>query len=101
MNNFFILLLVCFLSGCGTIVSHIEGDDYYDNGHSTLPRAYSGVVLDYRMFYHPQYSEPNNVELFFLLDLPLSFVLDTVILPYTGYKQIVDGNYGEKSSLDE
>jgi len=29
-----------------------------------------------------------------LLDLPLSGVLDTVVLPYTIYQQVVDGNIG-------
>jgi uncharacterized protein YceK len=95
MNKILTLILVAFLSGCGTILSHVEGDNYNDLDHETLPRAYSGVVLDYRMFYHPQYSQPNNMELFFFIDLPISLVADTLILPYTGYKQIVEGSYGE------
>lgn len=31
-----------------------------------------------------------------LLDLPLSFIADTVILPYTVYKQITEGNISTK-----
>ena len=100
MNIIITIIFCCLITGCGTILSHVEGDDYVDVGHQTLPRVYSGVVLDYRMLYHPQYSESNNVEPFFFLDLPISFVLDTVILPYTGYKQIVNGSYGENNDME-
>ena len=83
-------------TGCGTIVSQVIGDGYRDPPHKTLPRAYSGAVLDFRTFYHPHYSEPNNLEFFFFIDLPMSLVLDTIILPYTGYRQITDGSFGEE-----
>ncbi len=81
MNKILTLILSALLSSCGTILSHVEGDNYSDLDHDPLPRAFSGVVLDYRMFYHPNYAQSNNLEFFFLLDLPMSLVADTLILP--------------------
>ena len=94
MKKYLMILIGFYLSGCGTIMSHIEGDGYSGIDHETLPRVYSGAILDSRCFYHPEYSEPNNVEFLCLVDFPFSFILDTALLPYTVYRQIADGNYG-------
>ncbi|MGR6980581.1 YceK/YidQ family lipoprotein [Testudinibacter sp. P27/CKL/0425] len=61
----FIFLLGWLLSGCGTIVALINPSTPYS--------AYAGVKYDYRMA--QQWGLP-------ILDLPLSFILDTALLPY-------------------
>ncbi len=89
-----LLILLSQLIGCGTIVSlSLEEETIDQNAYSTLPRAYSGVILDSRCIHHPHDHSPNNVEVFCLIDLPISFVLDTVLLPYTATTQIMYGSY--------
>jgi len=94
---FRVLTIVLFLScitGCGTIASlSLEEDAIDQNAYSTLPRIYSGTVLDSRCIYHPHEKSPNNLEAFCLIDLPISLVLDTVFLPYTAMMQIKYGSY--------
>ncbi|MGV6988281.1 YceK/YidQ family lipoprotein [Testudinibacter sp. P80/BLE/0925] len=53
------------LSGCGTIVSLINQTQPYS--------AYAGVKYDYEMA--QRWGLP-------ILDIPLSFILDTALLPY-------------------
>lgn len=53
------------LSGCGTIVKLIDPTEKYT--------AYAGTAYDFEMA--QQWGLP-------ILDLPLSFLLDTVLLPY-------------------
>ncbi|KAE9526459.1 YceK/YidQ family lipoprotein [Testudinibacter aquarius] len=61
-----ILLLTCLaLSGCGTIVTLINPTQPYS--------AYAGVKYDYQMA--QSWGLP-------ILDIPLSFILDTALLPY-------------------
>ncbi|TNH04160.1 YceK/YidQ family lipoprotein [Testudinibacter sp. TR-2022] len=61
-----ILLLACLaLSGCGTIVTLINPTQPYS--------AYAGVKYDYQMA--KSWGLP-------ILDIPLSFILDTALLPY-------------------
>ncbi|MGR3807237.1 Uncharacterized conserved protein YceK [Pasteurella testudinis DSM 23072] len=61
-----ILLLFCLsLGGCGTIVALINPSQPYS--------AYAGVKYDYEMA--KSWGLP-------ILDLPLSFILDTALLPY-------------------
>ncbi|OOF54559.1 hypothetical protein BKK56_09305 [Rodentibacter genomosp. 2] len=59
----FILTALFALSGCGTVVKLVS-QDY---------TAYAGVAYDLEMA--KQWGVP-------ILDLPLSFLLDTVLLPY-------------------
>jgi uncharacterized protein YceK len=61
----FILLLGLLLSGCGTIVALINPTKPYS--------AYAGVKYDYAMA--QRWGLP-------ILDIPLSFILDTALLPY-------------------
>ncbi|MDH5732065.1 MAG: YceK/YidQ family lipoprotein [Gammaproteobacteria bacterium] len=63
-----------------------------------MPRIYSGTIFDSRCIYHPDKAGANNMELFCLIDLPLSILLDTLILPYTIYTQIRYGSYGIECS---
>jgi uncharacterized protein YceK len=91
------------LSSCGTLLSQAAGKSGCGEDPATLPNAYSGVVLDvqqgfrYRCppvgectFFSPGPSA--NVELFLILDIPLSLALDTILLPYTVYQQVNHGN---------
>ncbi|OOF39365.1 hypothetical protein BKK47_06970 [Rodentibacter mrazii] len=61
----FILTALFALSGCGTVVKLVDPSQDYT--------AYAGVVYDLEMA--KQWGVP-------ILDLPLSFLLDTVLLPY-------------------
>jgi len=56
-------------------------DDY-------LPRIYSGVFNDIRIYDHT----PTNEVLFLITDFPFSLVLDTLVLPYTITTQVMWGN---------
>lgn len=60
-----ILTALCGLSGCGTVVKLIDPQTPYT--------AYAGATYDLEMA--QQWGLP-------ILDLPLSFLLDTVLLPY-------------------
>ncbi|KGQ69997.1 hypothetical protein OA57_07945 [Chelonobacter oris] len=66
MYKFLSLSLFCLtLSGCGTIVTLINPATPYS--------AYAGVKYDYQMA--QRWGLP-------ILDIPLSFILDTALLPY-------------------
>jgi uncharacterized protein YceK len=81
-----LLLVLVSLSGCATIITtaFAPGDRRLDGpNRPAFPWVYSGTFLDYHCFWHPQSRETNNVELFCLIDLPLSAVADTLILPVT------------------
>jgi uncharacterized protein YceK len=95
--------LALALSSCGTLLSQAAGRSGCGNTPATRPNVYSGFVLDvqeglrYRCpatgectFFAP--GPTANVELFLLLDIPLSLALDTVLLPYTAYQQAKHGN---------
>lgn len=98
-----IVPLLLVLASCGTLLSQAGGPGGCGSNPATLPNVYSGVVLDVQggldykcpvsgecEFFSPGAS--NNVELFLLLDIPLSLTLDTILLPYTAYKQLKHGN---------
>lgn len=95
-------LSVCawLLSGCGTAASvmQMDADVARDMRKQktycqSIPRIYSGLAFDFCVLHAPP--DPSGVLVpFVLLDLPLSGVLDTVVLPYTIYQQVVDGNIG-------
>lgn len=91
------------LASCGTLLSQAAGKSGCGEHPATLPNAYSGVVLDVqgglRYRCHPvgecTWFSPGpsaNVELFLILDVPLSLALDTILLPYTVYRQVKHGN---------
>jgi len=64
-----ILLLTCIISGCSTI-------------GVTLPTRspYAGTAYD---ILYTMSVFPHPYMLFGIIDLPLTFVLDTLVLPYT------------------
>ena len=97
-----VLGLSLMLGGCGTTITVLREDSvtvqslkakktYCD----TVPRVYSGVAYDLCSLHAP----PNSGSGFLLngvpwafLDVPLSGVLDTLVLPYTIYRQSADGS---------
>ncbi|MDH2997812.1 hypothetical protein A1D22_00485 [Pasteurellaceae bacterium LFhippo2] len=64
----FLLILASCLSGCGTIISMMNED------HS----VYAGVSRDFKAI-----QQGGVVGVLAVVDLPLSFVLDTLMLPVT------------------
>ncbi len=90
-------LVFCFLSGCFTIWTQ-------DTGEPPGPRVFSGTrahvmaMASGRVFWH--HGEYWTLKaglvpilIWFPLDLPLSFVADIVILPYTIPAQLMYGNF--------
>lgn len=66
MRKIALILTALFaVSGCGTVVTLIDPSENYT--------AYAGVAYDLEMA--QKWGLP-------ILDLPLSFLLDTVLLPY-------------------
>lgn len=86
------------LAGCGTAVTVLQGDEEAARSLrkqktycQTIPRVYSGMAHDFCLLHAPP--EPTGFLVpFVLLDLTLSGVFDTVVLPYTIYRQAVDGS---------
>ena len=88
------------LSGSGTAASvwQMDADVARDLRKQktycqSIPRSYSGLAFDFCVL-HASPDPSGVLEPFVLLDLPLSGVLDTVVLPYTIYRQASDGNPG-------
>ncbi|AWM95087.1 YceK/YidQ family lipoprotein [Pseudomonas sp. 31-12] len=88
------------LSGCGTALTVLQDDEDATRGLrkqktycQSIPRIYSGLAYDFCILNAPP--DPTGVLVpFVLLDLTLSGVMDTVSLPYTIYRQAIDGNLG-------
>ncbi len=83
--------LSALAAGCATIGT-LQADlvqremDLNPGLPQTLARPYSGTVADANCVAHWQ------VAVFCFFDLPLSLVLDTVVLPYTIYQQAEHGS---------
>ena len=90
-----IVFLLILVGGCASIYTQSH-DAYLDaqvdcSDSKTIPNVYSGFVFDL-------YCVPaENAGFFCLVDLPLSFSLDSLILPYTIYKQSKNGSWYQKS----
>lgn len=65
LRHSLVLVVLVALSGCGTLVKLIDPTARYT--------AYAGTAYDWQMA--QQWGLP-------ILDLPLSFLLDTALLPY-------------------
>lgn len=86
------------LSGCGTVKTLNDekgaADDlarWQSNCHS-IPRAYSGASYQFCNLNAPARSGSHWSAGTIALDLALSGVADTVMLPYTGYLQYQHGD---------
>jgi hypothetical protein len=60
------------------------------DGPKSWPRIFSGVLADGYCIGHDQSFQAG---FFCLVDVPLSFVGDVLVSPYTAYQQIAHGNY--------
>jgi uncharacterized protein YceK len=69
-----------FLQGCLTVVT-LHNPEERCGAKQPIPRVYSGTRCDVHGL------SADNVGVIALLDMPLSFVADTIVLPYTVYKQ--------------
>ena len=101
-----LLLVMGLLSGCGTIRT-VGGDPVAlpvpKKGHEScqsISRIYSGIQYDY-CFVNDD--DGTNWELWNLLfwDYPLSFVADTIVLPYTIVRQLISGDIGAPAESEE
>ena len=100
MSRRAVLLGVCFfvLSGCGTAVTVLQDDAEAARALrkqktycQSIPRVYSGLAYDFCALNAPP--DPTGILVpLVLLDLTLSGAFDTVVLPYTLYRQSTDGN---------
>ena len=86
-----LLCLMLTLQGCASIYtnrhSFYEADEFSCDETHSIPRVYSGTVLD---IYNVG---AENAGFFVLVDVPFSLILDTVLLPYTAYRQFKDGDW--------
>lgn len=100
MKKMAVVLGACSLtlSGCGTALTVLQDDADAARGLrkqktycQSIPRVYSGLAYDFCVLNAPP--DPTGVLVpLVLLDLGLSGALDTVVLPYTLYRQGTDGN---------
>ena len=90
MAWFKLLSIFCliFLSACGTLANRIEDPYRYDSVDLPYPRntIYGGVATTIYFIRH-EFRSPTTSNMPFPLDIPLSFVADTLILPLTIYEE--------------
>jgi uncharacterized protein YceK len=81
------------LTGCATAFTLSTAEkETRCNSDCNVPHVYSGTAMDICGL------TADNLALFALLDLPLSLVADTVVLPYTIYAQNKYRNISVKGS---
>jgi len=86
------------LTGCGTVSTVFQADEDAARGLrkqktycKSIPRVYSGLAYDFCVLNAPP--DPTGMFVpFILADMALSGALDTVVLPYTLYRQGTEGN---------
>ncbi|EXF92981.1 hypothetical protein HK44_004595 [Pseudomonas fluorescens HK44] len=98
------LLAALMLAGCGTIQTVVRHDDAaikslkeQKSYCGAVPRIYSGVTYDFCTLNAPLRSgvdaqKYDNATIIVLIDAVISGALDTVLLPYTIYRQQADGS---------
>lgn len=98
-----LFLLSVMLTGCGTIDTVFRDNRvtsqklaHWQSHCDSVPRVYSGAVLDFCALHAPPWQqtglEGQPSTSLMLLDLLLSAVSDTLVLPYTIYLQDRDGS---------
>ncbi|MFJ2488688.1 YceK/YidQ family lipoprotein [Pseudomonas sp. NPDC087639] len=86
------------LSGCGSALTVLQDDADVARDMrkqktycQSISRIYSGLAYDFCVLNAPP--DPSGYLVpFVLLDLPLSGAFDTVVLPYTIYRQVTEGH---------
>lgn len=107
LKLFLITFFVFYISGCASLGTTFDGGNSTENISDSgirydcrsgvySPRVYSGVHYIFTGSYNAFYAQ------LALLDIPLSFAMDTLLLPYTLPKQIRYGGYcdGKEKSYD-
>jgi uncharacterized protein YceK len=104
--------LCLLLAGCGTLVTQFDEKDRYTfpgSRQRNIPQVYSGTAADLVFAKDVMFEttgatgEEQGAECCFspfylVVDLPLSFVADTILLPYTIWKQIFQGSIWKSSA---
>lgn len=103
MKAFIMCLVAASLTGCGTLKTLTDEDGAADDlarwesNCSVVPRIYSGAAYQFcnldsapRVKNVPSWeAQPPEA---YLLDLGLSAIADTLLLPYTAYQQVAHGS---------
>ncbi|MBK5518015.1 MULTISPECIES: YceK/YidQ family lipoprotein [unclassified Pseudomonas] len=97
-------LAALMLAGCGTVQTVARGDAVasrilkeQQSYCGAVPRIYSGVIFDFCYLNAPlergrEANTPTTAPAIVLVDVLLSGVMDTLVLPYTIYRQQADGS---------
>ncbi|MFW9081413.1 YceK/YidQ family lipoprotein [Pseudomonas sp. P2757] len=99
-----VTLAAMMLAGCGTVQTVVRSDQTAVDDLKekktycgAVPRIYSGLTYDFCLL-HAERPQPvdtfnfNNATPAVFFDAAASGVLDTLLLPYTIYKQNADGS---------
>lgn len=92
------VMLTSALGGCGTVrtVSNeskaVDDLAKWQTNCYTISRAYSGVAYQFCNLNSPPRTGPHWATFPILLDMAASGIVDTFVLPYTGYQQYKQGN---------
>ncbi|EJN27421.1 hypothetical protein PMI35_03525 [Pseudomonas sp. GM78] len=104
MKNLFMLLAVLILAGFGTVQTVMRADEVAAKSLKeqksycgAIPRIYSGVTYDFCYLNAPlekgrDAQNHDSAPAIVLIDVVLSGALDTLLLPYTFYRQQADGS---------
>ncbi|WP_455921236.1 YceK/YidQ family lipoprotein [Pseudomonas putida] len=102
MKPFLAVCLALLLSGCGSIITVLRDDSVTSKQLAdaksycgAVPRVYSGVMFDFCVLHAPPEDERNyssSPPIVVVLDMALSGLVDTVVLPYTFVRQHRDGS---------
>ncbi|QZP31939.1 YceK/YidQ family lipoprotein [Pseudomonas sp. DR48] len=99
-----VLLAALMLAGCGTVQTVMRGDEVAAKSLKerksycgAVPRIYSGVTYDFCILNAPlekgrEAEVHDNAPAIVLIDVVLSGAFDTLLLPYTLYRQQADGS---------
>ncbi|MGF6091765.1 YceK/YidQ family lipoprotein [Pseudomonas sp. 18173] len=104
MKTTVMLLAALMLAGCGTIQTVVRSDEAAAKSLQkqksycgAVPRIYSGVTYDF-CFLNAPLEEGRDAQVhgpapaIVLIDVVISGALDTLLLPYTIYRQQADGS---------
>ncbi len=98
MKRWIVWVLAAALCGCGTVRTlsneskAVDDLAQYDSYCHSLPRAYSGVAYQYCTLNGPVRPGEHWAPYPVVVDMAMSGVVDTLLLPYTGYQQYTRGN---------
>lgn len=92
------VVLAAGLAGCGTVhtVSNearaVDDLAKWQSDCNSIPRVYSGVAYQFCNLNGPPRTGTHWAPFPILVDMAASGIADTIILPYTGYRQYKRGN---------